>query len=82
MKLELTGNAATVVLEQWIQPSYSTGTGYFGDGMKGAGFLSEDHAEIRLMLVENKSASFITWRRKPRELAASEPKQLTVGDQA
>lgn len=81
MKLDLTGDAATLSLEKWIQTSYlSGGSGYFGDGLKGAAYLSPDKSEIRMMLVDDKSASFVTWSSKPRLLAVPEPKQLGAGD--
>lgn len=80
MKLELTGNAATMKLNKWISTSYlSDGEGYFGDSVTGAAYLTSDESEIKIMLVDGKASSFVTWRRQPL-LAAEKQKQLGSGD--
>lgn len=80
MKLELTGNAATLKLEKWIQTSYQgNGSGYFGDSVTGAAYVTTDGAEIKIMLVDGKTSSFVTWRRQPA-LPTEQPKQLGSGD--
>lgn len=79
MTLTLTGNAASLSTEKW--QSYRSGGGeFFTDFVKGAAYLNREHTEIKLMLVDNHTSSFLTWKAKPKVLPHAELKQLTPGD--